>query len=91
MQDSVITCPFKFPRGGDPVTVPRELDAPPAAPFESVCKLVKVPNGHRVSVERLNVQPQAARAYYCEFELPSRADWRLQRCVSQLPLAEFNL
>ena len=44
--------PFKLPRGGDPVTVPRELDAPPAAPFESVCKLVKVPNRHRVSAER---------------------------------------
>jgi len=27
--------------------------------------------------QRLNVQPQAARTYYCEFELPSRPDRRL--------------
>jgi len=37
-----------------------------------------------MSRQRLNVQPQAARAYYCEFALTSRADWRLQRCVGPL-------
>jgi hypothetical protein len=36
VQDSFITCPFEFPRGGNPVAIPRELDAPPAASFESV-------------------------------------------------------
>jgi len=31
--------------------------------------------------ERLNVQPQVARANYGGFELPRRAAWRLQRLV----------
>src|SRR6185369_51880 len=33
--------------------------------------------------KRLTVQPQGARAYYCEFELFSRVDWRRQRFNSQ--------
>ena len=54
--------------------------------FDAHARIVLRAAWKRESAERLNVQPQAARANCFKYGLPSRAAWRLQRFGLPIPL-----